>query len=119
MKFLGKIFGHSKRSDYSDVIHVEIARQLVETGELIDINPMPVDFGGVAGPLNTIYVPPSAEEKFNKIIERLHLLANAGEIDRLRVEQAHRGASIVPTRLYFAASLGDQDAIFHLKIEVW
>jgi len=64
-------------------------------------------------------VPPSAIENLNKIIERLRHLAEAGEIDHLNIKQDYRGASIVPTRLYFIASRGDQEGIYNLKIEVW
>jgi len=119
LKLLGKLFGRSKRSDYSEVIHVEIAQKLVETRELIATNPMPIEFGGAEGLLNTVYLPPSAIEKFNIIIERLRNLAEAGEIDHLSVRQEHRGASIVPTRLYFVCSHGDQEGLYNLKVDVW
>jgi len=119
LKLFGKRFGKLKRLDLLEVIHVEIAKEHLETGELVAIHPMPIEFGGVAGPLNTAYIPSSAMEKFDKIMDRLRHLAEDGEINKLRIKQDYRGASIVPTRFYFIGSLEDQEGIYNLKLEVW
>lgn len=119
MSLFRKLLGQSKRTDFSEVIHVEMAQDLVKSGQLVTVHPFPVEFGGVKGPLNTAYIPPSAAEKFEQTIRRLRHLAEEGEIDHLNIEQDYRGASIVPTRLYFIGSLGDQTGIFNLKVDVW
>lgn len=96
-----------------------MAQELVKSGQLVIVHPFPVEFGGIEGPLNTAYIPPTAAEKFEQIIDRLRQLGEAGEIDRLKIDQDYRGASIIPTRIYFIGSLGDKEGNYHLKLEVW
>lgn len=91
----------------------------MKIGKLVAVNPLPIEFGGVTGPLNTAFIPPSAVAKFDQLIDRLRHLAEAGEIDKIRIEQDYRGASIIPTRLYFIGSLGDQDGLYNLKMDIW
>ncbi|MEP4050755.1 MAG: hypothetical protein ABJN22_00775 [Litorimonas sp.] len=119
MSLFRKFLGKSKRTDFAEIIHDEMAQELLRSGQLVAVHPFPVEFGGVEGPLNTAYIPPQALEKFEVIIDRLRHLGESGEIDRLKIDQDYRGASIIPTRIYFIGSLGDEDQLYNLKMDIW
>ena len=118
MSLFQKLFGKQKRLNLSEIIHVEDARELVKSGQLVSVHPFPVEFGGVEGPLNTAYIPPAAAEKFEQMIDRLRQLGEAGEFDQLKIDQDYRAASIIPTRIYFTGSQGDQDGLYNLKVDI-
>ena len=83
------------------------------------MHPFPLEFGGVQGPLNTVYVPLSAVAAQNEIIGRLRRFGAEGLFDNFRAELRHRGESLVPTRIEMLTFLGDAPAGYNPVLDIW
>ena len=126
MSLFRKIFGRNSlpkgldgRTDYTSVDSIEKAIALVEKGTLVPMHPFPLEFGGVQGPLNTVYVPLSAVAAQNEIIGRLRRFGAEGLFDNFRAELRHRGESLVPTRIEMLTFLGDAPAGYNPVLDIW
>ena len=126
MSLFRKIFGRNSlpkgldgRTDYTSVDSLEKAVALVEKGTLVPMHPFPLEFGGDAGPLNTVYVPPGTVTAQNEIIGRLHRLGTEGLFDSFRAELRHRGDSVVPTRIEMLTFLGDDPSGYNPVLDIW
>ncbi|MGG6230461.1 hypothetical protein [Tenacibaculum sp. SDUM215027] len=102
--------------DYSKIDSNQKAADLFNKGELSKIYLMPLEFGGMESPMNSLYVPKFAQalkNKFDKTIEEL--LINGKKLS-YSTEPEYKGNSFIPSKLTINVS-GDSE--FQEVIEIW
>lgn len=115
-------FGWFKKSenkisnDFSDIDSNEKAMELFQKGKLVRIFLMPLEFGGVDGPMNSLYVPEfvhTLKSRYDAIVE--DLLAEGKELGYSATPE-YKGKSFIPSKLMIEVTGEPQ---FSETINIW
>ena len=85
--------------DYSKIDNNQKAVDLFNTGQLVKIYLMPIAFGGMEMPMNTLFVPEFVQEfkkRFDNTIEELLI---QGKKISYSAEPEYKGKSFIPSKL--------------------
>jgi len=106
------------RPDFSQVTSKAIAKEMAARGRLVRVALFPTELGGPDVPENEIYLPPAVISSRAMIIGTLDRFAGDGLITDLKVTPDYKGASLVPSRIFFRAT-GKKKGGFTAELEVW
>ena len=102
--------------DYSEIDNNQKAVDLFNKGELTKIYIMPIEFGGMESPMNSLYVPEFVQEfkkRFDNSIEELLI---KGEKINYSAEPEYKGKSFIPSKLIINVT-GESE--FKEIINIW
>jgi len=102
--------------DYSEIDSNQKAVDLFNKGELTKIYLMPIEFGGIESPMNSLYVPEFTKmfkQRFDKMIEKL--LVDGKKLS-YSAEPEYKGKSFIPSKLKISVT-GDSE--FNETINIW
>ena len=102
--------------DFSAVDSQKKAITLYEKGELFKIYMMPLEFGGDAAAVNTLYVPKFVQEFKTKVDKKIEDLLMDGQRLSFTAEPEYKGNSFVPSKLKIMVT-GDTE--FTETIAIW
>jgi hypothetical protein len=105
-----------KGPDFSAIDSAEKARAAYERGELSMIYLFPLDFGGVEGEINRLYVPASVtmlKERFDNMVVDLF---EQGLLTSYNAHPEYKGNSFIPSAIVMEAK--GKGGITE-RIEVW
>lgn len=109
------------RPDFSDVRSRDQAERLAAEGKLVKMYLFPTELGGQDDSRNVVFVPPATRDTQRMLIGTLQRLMKEGQINKLTVDPAYRGDSLVPTRVVYHASHSQRPEAgqFEPAIEIW
>lgn len=103
--------------DFSEIDSQTKAMLLFQRGDLEKLFLMPLEFGGVDSPLNTLYVPVGvAAIKAGIDNNIIRPLAEEGKISHYQAKPEYHGKSIVPIAITIVASNPGE---FTTTIKIW
>lgn len=118
------MFGFSRKKatepngpDFSEIDSRAKAEELFHRGELEKLFMMPLEFGGVDNPLNTLFVPVgTAHIKFGIDNNVIGPLAAEGKITKYTATPEYQGNSFIPIAIKIVAS---DPGEFTSTINIW
>ena len=85
--------------DYSTIDRNEKAKVLFASGELVKLYLMPLDFGGLDNPLNTLFVPKFVNAAKNNFDSKVNDLLDKGLDIRYAAKPEYKGNSFIASKL--------------------
>lgn len=102
--------------DYSTIDSNEKVKALFESGELVKLYLMPLDFGGHDSPLNMVFVPKFVNHSKNNFDSKVNELLDK-ELDiRYIANPEYKGNSFIPSKLVINVT-GEKEITE--VIEIW
>jgi len=105
--------------DYSAVDSLEKARALCSAGKLELLYMLPLEFGGLKVPANTLYVPPGIAAIKASIDRTIQEMVNAGQVAAYEAKPEYKGNSFVPSKIIISASHPKKEGGLNPIINVW
>lgn len=106
-------------SDYSDVVSLSNARELVDLGELAPLYLIGLRFGGAEDMSNCVFVPPEAAAEKDQYDDIIADLLEEGRIKSFSCVPQYKGRSAVPCRITITAKRESGSVEFEETINIW